>query len=606
MEQKYFLKVSIEKQYFLRTVIILSSVILLGIITMTVISENLIQNEISMIDKIYSNSIQNEIANDLTMEDFKQSSNNKDRFSHIFNDVHSDNFLGGTIWNMDGNVLFSSNKQKSTAIIESTIIKKIRSGENSGILKKVDSGEINLNQSKKELEYFAGLYLNGNLVGVLEYDINPTLVLQTVQNSMNIIYTITTISILSISGIVVLDYVISRKKLLKGLIESQEKIVQTELDLKNVRWVFNESAIISITDYKGNIIFVNKKFEEISKYSAKELIGQNHRILQSGHHDAEFFKKMWAIISEGYIWEGEIKNRAKDGSFYWVSSVITSIRGKTKAETKYISIRFDITKQKLAEEKLAIALEKLKGDDKLKEEFASMVSHELKSPLTPVTGYCDMLLEPNLLGSLNSEQIESVNIIKNNTKRLEKLIGDVLDAQKLDLNQMKFAKNDFSISTFFATVKNDLSTFMKTKNIVLSIHFDSDDTIKGDETRLRQVIDNLVKNAVDFVPQDDGKIWIGVKKDDDVFLFYVRDNGIGISLENQKNMFKKFFQVNTSMTRKHGGTGLGLVVCKGIVENMGGKIWVESDLGKGTIFYFTLPRTIITPIGYLIKKNLQE
>jgi signal transduction histidine kinase len=103
----------------------------------------------------------------------------------------------------------------------------------------------------------------------------------------------------------------------------------------------------------------------------------------------------------------------------------------------------------------------------------------------------------------------------------------------------------------------------------------------------------MVKNAVDFVPDQGGEIKVGVEQDDKDYLFYVKDNGVGISIVNQKNLFKKFFQVDTSATRTHGGTGLGLVVCKGIIEGLGGKIWIDSELGKGTIFYFTVPKSPI-------------
>jgi len=113
--------------------------------------------------------------------------------------------------------------------------------------------------------------------------------------------------------------------------------------------------------------------------------------------------------------------------------------------------------------------------------------------------------------------------------------------------------------------------------------------IQTDETRIIQVLNNLLKNSVDFTPGTDGKIEVKAKKEGDDIVFSVTDNGIGMAEENQTNLFVKFYQIDTSLTRKHGGSGLGLTICKGIIEGLGGKIWVESKESKGSIFYFTIP-----------------
>ena len=114
-------------------------------------------------------------------------------------------------------------------------------------------------------------------------------------------------------------------------------------------------------------------------------------------------------------------------------------------------------------------------------------------------------------------------------------------------------------------------------------------SVKGDVARLNEIITNLVQNAVDFVPEEGSRIEIGAKGQDNEVLFYVKDNGVGIPKEKIGNMFKKFYQIDTSTTRKHGGSGLGLSICKGYVEDMGGKMWVESEPNVETVFYFTLP-----------------
>ena len=130
---------------------------------------------------------------------------------------------------------------------------------------------------------------------------------------------------------------------------------------------------------------------------------------------------------------------------------------------------------------------------------------------------------------------------------------------------------------------------MKNKNINFTVKYPKNLTLNSDKQRLRQVLDNLIRNSVDFVPSKDGKILVEVKMKEKNIIFAVHDNGPGIPKEKQSNIFKKFYQIDTSATRKHGGTGLGLVICKGIAEGLKGKIWLESEFGKGTTFFICLP-----------------
>jgi signal transduction histidine kinase len=239
---------------------------------------------------------------------------------------------------------------------------------------------------------------------------------------------------------------------------------------------------------------------------------------------------------------------------------------------------------------LEIKTEQLKQVNSLKDEFAAMVSHELKTPLVPIIGYCKMLLKKDMIGNLNKEQIEAVEVITRNVKRLEKLIIDILDARKLDLNRMRFVNEEFSLSKFLSKIESTYKNIADRKKIQFTI----DSTIQGttitaDEGRLRQVFDNLIDNAIKFVPPDNGKITIGARRENQGILFSVSDNGIGIPVEKQPELFHKFYQIDTSMRRNAQGSGLGLAICKGIVEAMGGTIWVESDGKIGSTFYFQLP-----------------
>ena len=225
-----------------------------------------------------------------------------------------------------------------------------------------------------------------------------------------------------------------------------------------------------------------------------------------------------------------------------------------------------------------------------KEEFAAMVSHELRTPIFPIKMHCEMLKDPLMMGKLSADQFESVCQIELMANKLDLLTGDILDAQKLDMNQMKFAKKKFRLGEFFAKVQKELDSFDDRKNVPITINF-NDEEIYTDPDRLTQVFTNLILNSLDFISDKSGKIQIDATSVNGDILFSVKDNGVGIELDKIPHLFRKFYQIDTSLKRKHGGTGLGLVICKGIIDGLGGNIWVESEIGKGTGFYFRIPKT---------------
>jgi len=235
---------------------------------------------------------------------------------------------------------------------------------------------------------------------------------------------------------------------------------------------------------------------------------------------------------------------------------------------------------------MGIALKNAKKD---KDEFVAMVSHELKTPLTPIKIYASALKKPKMYGELNQKQVEAVDGIRFNAVRLERLIEDLLDAQRLETGRMVFSKKEFSVNEFVDEAVKDYQIMSKEKNIQITSKIDEKISLYSDKKRLDQVLDNLNRNSIDFVDKDTGTIQILAEQFIDEVLFTVKDNGKGISDEAQKKLFTRFYQADVSITRRHGGTGLGLAICKGIVEGLGGKIWLESVLGIGTNVYFTIP-----------------
>ena len=234
-------------------------------------------------------------------------------------------------------------------------------------------------------------------------------------------------------------------------------------------------------------------------------------------------------------------------------------------------------------------IKKVNEVGKMKEEFSSMVTHELKTPLTPILGWCQTLMNPKIMGELTDKQKNAIEKIQSNAERLRQLVGDILDAEKLDMEKMKFDYVEINITEFFTHLEDNLQDTMKAKELEFNVLSDVDLVITSDKNRLEQVLSNIILNAVDFVNQK-GRIDVNAKDSGNSVEFSVKDNGIGIPRSKINGLFKKFYQVDTSMTREHGGTGLGLAIVKGIVNGLGGKVWVKSKVKVGTTFYFTIPK----------------
>jgi len=212
-----------------------------------------------------------------------------------------------------------------------------------------------------------------------------------------------------------------------------------------------------------------------------------------------------------------------------------------------------------------------------------------KDPLVPILGYCEMLLNPKF-GQLNPDQNEAVNEIHQNSVHLTHLINDFWNAQKLDLGEMKYFLENTDVSDFAEQVITSLSDLMIEKKIEFTQSIESDLKINVDRSKLVDIFRILVENAAVFVPETGGKIHISAKSQDEFTQFSVEDNGPGIAKDKTNQLFQKFHQMDTSHTRSHGGSGLGLVICKGYVEGMKGKIWLGNDERKGATFYFTIPK----------------
>lgn len=354
-----------------------------------------------------------------------------------------------------------------------------------------------------------------------------------------------------------------------------------ELELDDVKLALDHHSIVSIADMAGNITYVNDKFCEISGYSIEELVGRNHRILNSGLHSRDFFIEMWHALSCGRVWHGQIRNRAKDGTFYWVDSTIVPFLNKDGEPYQYVSVRTDIT----AFIKARATAEEA---NKAKSQFLSNMSHELRTPLNAILGFGQLLgmqIDP-----AKKEQHEFVSHIITAGNQLLGLINDLLDLSRIEIGKLEFNIQSVSIAELVeSSISLVASSRVNSRNITINNTIvDTDLIVQGDGLRIRQVLINLLTNALKY-NRDNGSVTISSLTGQDGRLrIQVQDTGEGIASDKLRLLFKHFERID----QKHGkieGAGIGLYVCKQLIEAMHGEIGVESVQGKGCTFWFALP-----------------
>ncbi|MEM3064308.1 MAG: ATP-binding protein [Candidatus Nitrosotenuis sp.] len=240
-------------------------------------------------------------------------------------------------------------------------------------------------------------------------------------------------------------------------------------------------------------------------------------------------------------------------------------------------------------ETIMLKEEEAKKTDIAKDEFLAMITHELKTPLVPIQGYADILLSGHL-GNLTEKQRERISIIKSSAASLLQLISDLLDVQKLELGKLKMKKITADIHDTVAKSIQTLLPQIEADKITVENNVEKGLLVPHDTERINQVLTNLIKNSLKAVKPNTGKITITSENDRDEVRIHVADNGVGIPYEKQSKIFTKFYQVDASLTREKGGSGLGLSICKGIVEAHGGKIGLKSTPGAGTTVTFSLPK----------------
>lgn len=368
------------------------------------------------------------------------------------------------------------------------------------------------------------------------------------------------------------------------IIEYQEVVAELS---KLSQAVHQAGNGIIITDTNGIIEFVNPAFTKMTLYENQEVIGRSTNILSSGKHSKDFFTGMWAVIEKGNTWKGEIINKKKTGELVWESATISPIIDSLGNINHYVAIKENISERKAMEHELLEAKNAAEAGIRVKSAFLANMSHEIRTPMNSVLGFIQLVLESK---NLSEQDYSYLGIAKKSASGLLLLINDILDSSKLEAGRMEIENHKFNLTKFIKDSLIPMNLKAAEKDIVLSLEIKPElqKCIIGDSNRTRQVLINLLSNAIKFT--DSGSVNLTVeKKNDDYILFTVADTGIGMTNKQIENIFKPFTQADQTTARKYGGTGLGTSICKQLVELMGGSIWVNSEIEKGSDFYFTIP-----------------
>jgi PAS domain S-box-containing protein len=406
----------------------------------------------------------------------------------------------------------------------------------------------------------------------------------------------------------------------------KESLAQSELasrELAVLKFALDQHAIVAMTDVHGTITYVNDKFCTISQYSKDELLGQNHRILNSGHHPKDFFQEMYGTIAHGNVWRAEIRNRAKDGSIYWVDTTIVPTLSAEGKPRQYVAIRADVTERKRAEEDLVklhleaearnlkleeqtVELErtrdemehrvKMRTEDLARanetletsnielQQFAYVASHDLQSPLRSISGFVQ-LLKMDYEEKLDDQARDYIRRTVQSIAQMQTLIRDLLSYSRVDARSRPFVPVPL-VDVFHGSVSLLESSI---RDAGAQVTCDELPVVLGDSSQLAQLMQNLIGNGLKYHGTEPPHVHVsaqpGVKNNE--WIVSVRDNGIGIDPKYFTRIFEIFKRLHDQ--KEYPGTGIGLAVCRRVVERHGGAIWVESEPGHGSTFRFSIP-----------------
>lgn len=372
-----------------------------------------------------------------------------------------------------------------------------------------------------------------------------------------------------------------QQKATLNVLEDVEKeralTAQQAQDLKKyLLAIENASDHIIITDAEGVVLYANKAVEEITGFKKEEILHKKAGIkaLWGGQMDKSFYKKLWHTIkTEKKDFSGEVNNRRKNGELYVAQASISPVIENNKVAF-FVGIERDITRAKEV--------------DRMKTEFISLASHQLRTPLSAMKWFLEMLLKGDA-GNLNKEQAEMIDNINQSNERMINLVNSLLNISRIESGRIIIDPQKTDLAKLIKDLLTELQNKIEEKKQQLELKIQVGlPLINLDSKLIRNALQNLLTNAIKYTPNK-GIIKLSVKKQNDNFIIKVSDNGYGIPKKEQEKVFGKLYRGSNVVKFETDGNGLGLYLVKGIVDASGGKIWFESEEGKGTCFWISLP-----------------
>ncbi len=372
-----------------------------------------------------------------------------------------------------------------------------------------------------------------------------------------------------------------------------ETLERSLKELADLKFALDQSTIVAVTDQRGIINFVNDEFCRISKYSRDDLLGQDHRIINSGYHPKDFMRDLWTTIASGKVWKGELKNRASDKTIYWVDTTIVPFLNSEGKPYQYVAIRHDITQLKQAEDQIRQHAAELQRAAQLSliGELAAGLAHEIKNPLAGIQGAVDILIRRR---DANDPEREALAGVRHQVERIDATVRALLDRARprghkpAHTSLTKVTQRAVNLAAAQLTGK-------ATWDDRVRLQFEppaGDIVLSADAAQIEDAVLNLIINAIEAV-EGEGQVVVSIRlaenttdeESADEAVIEISDNGRGINEEDLACIFNPFF------TRTEGGTGLGLPAVRRIARLHGGRVEVKSVPGEGSTFTLHLPLT---------------